>query len=416
MTQAITTVTFLSVGNPTGLKFTVEHGEARALFDFGREHAPGRALFSTGLEPRRGRELADLRATGIAPELKGVYEEWDGRTSAFISHLHLDHTALVEFLNPQLPLFYPAGMEAVRAAAVEAGHLGWREPVGTPIPDRGRVRVGEIEVEFVAVDHDVPGASGFLITTPDLRIAFTGDHRWHGPHPEVTARYADLARGADVLIQEGVMLGIQGPTPPAGELQPPPPLSEREVWSDFEKLLGERRGGLVVVNSYPMNRERLWAFGEACARAGRRFLMEPRAARIAGWEGVWSELTEVAADPSGHCIQLGFEELPALIDLRPPPGSVYVHSNGIPGGGFDPAWPVMEGWVSHFGLDLVRLPSTGHSFTEDIVRMVQTVAPGIVLPVHSRFPEALQVQGIPSLLVEPLRHYTAGDLKAPAAS
>ena len=414
MPTATTSLTFLATGNPTGLKFTVEHGEARALFDFGREHAPGRALFSMGLEPRDGRELSDLLATGIAPRLDGIYQRWDQRTSVFISHLHLDHTSLVEFLHPDVPIYYPAGMEDLRAATVAAGHVGWRTPAGRPTPDRGRVQVGEIEVEFVAVDHDLPGASGFRITTPELRIAFTGDHRWHGPRPEVTARFAELARGADVLIQEGVTLGMTGPAPQAGESAPALPLTERGVWAEFEVLLEARPTGLVLVNTYPMNRERIAAFGEACARSGRRFLMEPGAARIAGWEGVWTDPSQAAKDPDAHCLQVSFEGLPALIDLQPPPGSAYIHSNGTPLGGYDPAWPVMEGWVAHFGLDLVRLPSSGHSHSPDITRMVESVRPGVVLPVHSRFPEALQVPGTPSLVVEPLRRYSAAELLAAA--
>ena len=101
-----TTLRFLHTGNPTGLKFLVEHGDARCLFDFGREHAPGRAPFSLGLSPRPGREVADLVAVGAAPYLEGVYagDRWDGRTHLFISHLHLDHTGLVPFLHPEVPL------------------------------------------------------------------------------------------------------------------------------------------------------------------------------------------------------------------------------------------------------------------------------------------------------------------------
>src|SRR5579871_2556143 len=102
-----TTLTFLSTGNPTGLKFSVEHGDVRCLFDFGLEYAPGRALFSQGLAPRPGRELSDLVAAGAAPAISGVYaaDRWDGRTAVFISHLHLDHTSLVRFLHPDVPLY-----------------------------------------------------------------------------------------------------------------------------------------------------------------------------------------------------------------------------------------------------------------------------------------------------------------------
>src|SRR5205807_7640748 len=188
MGGANTRLTILNPGNPTGLKFSVEHGEARCLFDFGLQHAPGRAPFSLGLAPRLGRELEDLQAVGSAPALDGVYarDGWDGRTEVFISHLHLDHTSLVRFLHPDVPLHYPAGMEELRQAAETSGYLPWRSPAGAGVADRQSVRVGEIEVRFVAVDHDLPGASGFLVTTPDLSIAYTGDLRRHGLHPEVT--------------------------------------------------------------------------------------------------------------------------------------------------------------------------------------------------------------------------------------
>ncbi len=402
--SSATTLTFLSLGNPTGLKFIVEHGGLRAIFDFGREHAPGRALFSLGLVPRPGRELADELAVGIAPKLSGVYDAWDGRTAVFLSHLHLDHSGLVHHLHPDVPLYYPAAMEPLRAAVEGSGYLPWRRPPGTQVADGATVGGGELSVQFLAVDHDLPGASGFLVRTPELALAFTGDHRWHGSHPELTAAFAQAARGADVLVQEGVTLGA----PPPGAT----PLSEHQVWAGFERLLLERTSGLVIVNAYPMNRERVAAFAAACERHGRRFLMEAQAAQIAGYPGVLTDPGGVAADPAGHCLQLGFGGLPSLIDLQPPPGSVYVHSDGAPMGPFDPAWTVMEAWLARFGLEFVGLGSTGHSWPEDIVRMVQAVRPGLVVPVHSRSPEALEVPGVPRLLAEPQRPYAAAELKA----
>ena len=37
------------------------------------------------------------------------------------------------------------------------------------------IKVGEIEVEIVPVDHDAYGAAALLIRTPDHFIAYTGD-------------------------------------------------------------------------------------------------------------------------------------------------------------------------------------------------------------------------------------------------
>jgi ribonuclease J len=400
--RATTVLTFLATGNPTGLKFIVEQADARALFDFGLEHAPGRAPFSLGLEPRPERELADLIAIGAAPRLDGVYGEWDGRTTVFISHLHLDHTGLVRFLAPQVPLLYPADMDQLRVDCVRAGYATWRKSPGTPVPDRGVVRCGEIEVEFVAVDHDLPGATGFVIRTPDLTLAFTGDHRWHGYRPDLTAAFAEAARGCDVLLLESVSLGSEPETVP--------PLTEAEVAARFDQLLGQARG-LVLVNLYPMNRERVHAFARACEAHGRTFLMEPQAAVASGRPEVLADVTEVAANPARHCLQLGFSSLPSLIDLQPPAGSIWVQSGGTPLGSFDPARAVLETWTELFGLELVNLGSSGHSFPGDLNRMLAAVSPGLVLPVHSRAPDLLQAGDVPRLIPLALRPYSAGELR-----
>jgi len=407
MTASSTELTFLHTGNPTGLKFLVEHGDARCLFDFGREHAPGRALFSFGLEPRPGREVSDLIAVGAAPVLRGVYagDAWDGRTHVFISHMHLDHTGLIPFLGPDVPLYYPAAMEPVRAAADSSGYLAWRRPPGSMVGDGETIAVGPIRVRFVAVDHDVPGSTGFLIETPEATLVFTGDHRWHGLHRELTEAFAATAKGADLLIQEGVSLGY---VPVEGA---PPQLSEAEAIAELGRTVAEAPG-LVVVNCYGMNRERLAGLAAGCAAAGRRLLMEPQMAAIAGWPGVLGSIDAVRNNPRGYCLQLGFESLPLLIDLQPPAGSLWIQSSGAPMGSFDPSYPVLEAWVARFGLELRTVTSSGHSRSDDIARMVSTVHPKVVLPVHSRAPEALVVPDVPSFLPEAGVTYRVADLLA----
>jgi ribonuclease J len=405
-----TTIRFHSTGNPTGLKFEVEHGGARAIFDFGLEHAPGRAPFSMGLRPRPGRELADLLAVGAAPRLEGVYAggRWDGRTAVFISHMHLDHTSLVRFLHPEVPLFYPAAMEPLRAAAEASAYLPWRSPAGTPVPDRETVRWGDVEITFLAVDHDLPGATGFLVRTPDLAAAYTGDHRWHGFEPALTAGFAEAVRGVDVLIQEAVAAGLDRPA--AAPPPPPPELSEPEVVAGVGDALGSATG-LALINAYPMNRARLAAVAEVAAGLGRRLVMEPQAAALAGRNELF-DAEAVAADPRSHLVQLSFESLPLLIDLPRPPGSVYLHSNGMPLSEYDPAFGVMVAWTRVTGLDLQRIGSSGHSRPADLPRMAERVRPGVLMPVHSRFPEALEVPGVRRILPEAGRAYTREDLRA----
>jgi ribonuclease J len=408
MSAASTLLTFLHTGNPTGLKFLVEHGDARCLFDFGREHAPGRDLFSLGLKPRPGRELGDLIAAGVAPRLAGVYagDAWDGRTHVFITHMHLDHTGLIPLLGPDVPLYYPAAMEPIRVAAVSSGYQSWRRPPGAAVGDGEIIAAGPIRVRFVAVDHDVPGSTAFLIETSEATLAFTGDLRWHGLHPELTEAFAGKAMGADVLIQESVSLGF---------VPFEPQFSEAEAIAELGRVVADTPG-LVIVNCYGMNRERVAGLAAGCAAAGRRLLMEPQMAAMAGWPDVLGSIDPVRNDPRGHCLQLGFESLPLLIDLEPPAGSLWIQSGGQPMGTYDPAYAVLEAWVARFGLELRTVTSSGHSRPEDVVRMVATVHPKVVLPVHSRAPEALLVPGVPSFLPHAGVAYRVADILAGASS
>ncbi|MHB8621407.1 MAG: hypothetical protein ACYDAG_17900, partial [Chloroflexota bacterium] len=189
-----------------------------------------------------------------------------------------------------------------------------------------------------------------------------------------------------------------------------PGLTEAEVNAGFEQLV-RLAPGLVVVNLYPMNRERVAAFGRSCRRHGRAFLMERQAALIGGWPDILHDVAAAASRPREHCVQLGFESPRLLIDLSPPPGSFYVHCDGAPLGTYDPRWPVMEAWARVMGLSFVLLGSSGHSSPADIARMVERVGPGVVLPVHSRAPEALEAPGVPSLIPEVMRRYTAAERK-----
>ena len=56
------------------------------------------------------------------------------------------------------------------------------------------IKVGEIEVEIVPVDHDAYGAAALLIRTPDHFIAYTGDLRLHGYHPERTKEFLSVSQ------------------------------------------------------------------------------------------------------------------------------------------------------------------------------------------------------------------------------
>src|SRR5207245_10550261 len=130
-----------------------------------------------------------------------------------------------------------------------------------------------------------------------------------GMHPAWTAAVARRTAGVDVLVQEAVGLAQlsedrpQGWRPAGANGREPgrrePVLDEAELAARFEELLS-RTEGLVVVNLYPMNRERVHALGAASARQGRQLLLPPAAARLAAWGGVLVQTARVRRWPARH--------------------------------------------------------------------------------------------------------------------
>ena len=58
------------------------------------------------------------------------------------------------------------------------------------------------------IDHDAYGAAGLLITTPDLKISYTGDLRLHGYKSNNTYEFCKESEYCDVLLIEGVSVSF----------------------------------------------------------------------------------------------------------------------------------------------------------------------------------------------------------------
>ena len=85
-------------------------------------------------------------------------------------------------------------------------------------------------------------------------------------------------------------------------------------------------------------------------------------------------------------------------------------------GPFDPGWPVLESWLQALRMDLQIVSCSGHSRPRDIEHIVAAVGPRVVVPVHSRAPQALRVPGVPALVPVPLVPYTRENLLAASGS
>lgn len=306
-----------------------------------------------------------------------------------------------------------------------------REPRDLRTFEPGReVAVAEgLSVVPVAVDHSLPGASAFVAHADGRTLVYTGDLRFHGRHAERSERLLETASSedVDVLVTEGTRVTEQRG------------MAESDVLDRVTELVaGCPR---MVLANYPVrDLDRIVTFHEAAKAAGRDLVVNTRQAllldnlaavaeepvprlgdhlRVLATRQRWGIVGEagfpediqaqdfevwerpyvmgphavldhdVREQQDRYVVFLNFFHLQALIDLRPSPGSFFIRSMVEP---FDEDMVLDEErvrtWMRRFGLEVHQCHASGHASGPDIRRLVEAIAPRVVVPVHTEHPEA----------------------------
>jgi ribonuclease J len=389
-------------------KVLIHDAGYRVLLDLGLDIPRDGDLFRAPVTVTSGRQLAARLRVGAAPPIPGLYDraalnpgdplgEPAGPTAMFLSHPHIDHAGLTGFIRPDIPLHAAPEAIALLGALGQAGdplpgprdcaagETAWR-----PVPAGRPVAVGPMLVERIEVDHDVPGASGYRVTTTDGVLAFTGDIRFHGHHPDRSWAFADAVAGCDMLVTEGTTLSFD-------EMHPP--RTEADVARDYEAALAGCRD-LILQAIYPRDTDRVQVILAVAAAAGRAVLWpDPvaaflRAAGVAGALGLAEAGPAAVRDAPGQfVVQLDPGHLPGLLDLPVGPSTVMLHANGEPLGPFDPRWRLYTEWLAHCGVPLRQIGCSGHATQDHLHEMVYRVRPSVVVPIHTRSPHRLHPVG-----------------------
>lgn len=415
-----------------GSKIMIATSQARVLLDMGLDIPVGNDLFRPPVVARSGFELADLLNTGRAPDLPGIYHpeqlpvrgpravevaglaESDPRpTAVFVSHAHIDHDGMLGFVRPDVPCYAHPQTVDIHAALQQTGMAPAGHPVRLlPCTDSQPVQVGDLAVEAIPVDHDVPGACGFLIHTPHGRVAYTGDINLHRNDGRKSRDFARRVQGADVLITETTMLSFDPlPSEAVGEVQ---------VSDHVSQLLTDHPAALQLISLYPRDLDRAARMITVAERADRQLVWPGeqaaflslmgvsnvvtwapdrpqrsahceavRAAEAAGRSIETVSLNAVAQAPGQYVVQLDHHDLPALLDLPLNDDTCWIHSQGEPLGPFVPEWEVFVEWLDHAGVTLVEASSSGHAGPSALVDLVRQIDAQTIYPIHGFRPEAL---------------------------
>lgn len=428
-----------------GVIASVTYGKNRVVFEFGAAYDPAAPVFDQAIELRPNHWVNDLLRMGQLPRINGLYrredlgedtltsaEESDLNTAVFITHLHLDHMALMGAIAPEVPVYLHHNAQIIERAL---------ETVGEGIPTLSRsyseiepfqaVMIGDIQVLPIVCRDTGYFDFAFLITTPDGTIHWTGDLFLHGLQAEKSKEQMKLlkARSIDVLLcdatsfMDSVMEMIYGFTDVSlvrADLSVPENMLSERQHADELRAVIEKCRGLCVFNFYSREMDDA-AFLIQCAKENSRLcVFEPEAAYIVyrffqinpyvylpdnAWDSAvnhseWrSELLnhctivtakQIHDNPSGYLLQNSYKRILELLSL-PGKDGVYIHMGGAPIGEFDPAYQKMCRIVETAGFTFSASLENylGHSYPGQVKYFVDYVDPKVLIPCHSHHPERL---------------------------
>ncbi|MDR0300275.1 MAG: MBL fold metallo-hydrolase [Streptococcaceae bacterium] len=391
----------------------VAYHDAHIFFDFGTEFRPELDLsdesLKTLLENRLIPELKDIYDFRFDYDYKGMERPDFQHTAVFLSHAHLDHTRMANYLDPSIPMYALEATAEVVPMLNQTGDFLIPQPfeadksftreiiAGAPY---SKIQVGEIEVELAPVDHDAYGACCMIITVAGKKIAYTGDLRLHGYDPDDTVKFTELAKEADMLIMEGVSISF--PERETGEVLAYPIHSEQDLINEFSRLQLENPERQITFNGYPANVKR---FSQLIKSSPRIVVLTQNMAlllkkifkqEVAYYVPVGAEplvglnssleisYSKLLTDNSEYLWQVesDFEALKK--------GSLYIHSDATPLGDFDPAYKVFLDLLEKNDIEFVRLACSGHAVPDDLKKIISLIEPKLLVPIHSFHPERLE--------------------------
>jgi ribonuclease J len=448
----MTSLTFYGgVNEIGGNKILLEDKDTKVFLDFGKGFSRRARFFEEFINPRVANGIVDFLHMGLLPDIEGVYRDdlmkMAGRKkmkpnvdAVLLTHAHSDHADYISFLHEDIPIYMGETCHLILKALEERSNrdiereiLSYKprpsnrndEPIQRKINmfrTGDRFKIGSLEVEPIHVDHSIPGAYGFIIYTSSGPIAYTGDIRLHGTKSQMTRDFIEKTKEVKpiALLAEGTRIKDE-------EKQE----SEEKVYKDSDKIVSNT-DRLVLVDFNFKDVDRLRTFYNIAKENERKFVVKLSDAYFLKWlskdpklnvpdvddesiviytpkkgSGTYSDsdyrgkeeqfvgrnnawtAEQIAVKESKVLGAIGFFSFTALIDIKPEPGAVYIHSASEP---HNEEQVIdkrrIDNWIAHFGMNKFQSHCSGHARGRDLIEAVSEINAKMLFPIHTEHPDA----------------------------
>ncbi len=207
----------------------------------------------------------------VIPDISYLTNKLDRIRGIVITHGHQDHIGGLPYLLPELnaPVYATRLTDGLIRVAMKQQRIRGNVKLNV-LPNNGRIRLGQFDIEFFPVCHSIPDAVGLIIRTPLGVIVHSGDFKID--HTPVDGKPTDMSRLAEVGV-EGVMLLMADSTYAEAPGYTP---SERVVGENLERVMA-RAPGRVLVTTFSSLISRVQQIIDAAENQGRRVFVVGRA-------------------------------------------------------------------------------------------------------------------------------------------
>ena len=412
-----------------GNKILLQDGKTKIFLDFGQSFTFGSEFFTNWLAPRGIAGLGDYFEFNLLPKISGLYaKEKLSATNlpykepeidaVFISHAHSDHISHLQFVDKNIPIYIGAGarlfMESMETTSpiCNYGEHSW-----SMFHTGDKIKVGNLTVEPISVDHSIPAAYGLIIYTSVGPIVYTGDLRRHGPRKDLTENFIEEAKAVKpvAIICEGTRMAQVETRQNYSELQVR--RLSNQITASTDKPVFTMRASRDI--------DRFNSFYAVAVKNDRKLVITPKTAHLlvklqeddhlkvpnpikndnifvyykkkkSGnyqdkdyfvWERDFIEKLTTSEDvKKNQCkllIDLDFYQFAELIDIRPKSGSHFIHSMSEPFSEEDIEDKVMHNWINHFQMNFHQVHASGHMNKDQLIELVNEVNPKKTFVVHT---------------------------------
>ena len=207
----------------------------------------------------------------VIPDISYLEANKEKLRGVLLTHGHEDHIGAIPYLlrsiNP--PIYGTPLTLGIIKNKLEEHVLPWR-PSLCPVNAGDRVKLGEIEVEFIHVNHSIADACALAIRTPLGTLIHTGDFKLDTS--PIDGEMMDIVRLGE-LGREGVLMLMCEST---NAERPGHTPSEKKVGESLEHIFSTHKQKRIIIATFSSNVHRVQQIINTSARHGRKVAVTGR--------------------------------------------------------------------------------------------------------------------------------------------